>query len=86
MGGSVAQIEGDQNLKIPYANEFVKVCFKNVDFNRPMFIFVENIEYMQTSINQFDYIYDKVASSFKLNIYFIASISINIQKFPRPIF
>ena len=87
MGGSVAQIEGDQCLKIPYfAKEFVKVCFKNVDFNRPMFIFVKNIEYMQACTNQFDYIYDKVASSFNLNIYFIASTSINIQKLPRPIY
>ena len=51
-----------------------------------MFIFVENIEYMQTCINQFDYIYDKVASSFNLNIYFIASMGINIKKFPRPIY
>ena len=87
MGGSVAQIEGDQCFKIPYfAKEFVKICFNNVDFNKPMFIYVRNIEQMQSCTNQFDYIYDKVSSSYNLNIYFIASTSVIIQKLPRIIY
>ena len=88
MGATVAQIEGDQFLKIPFfAKEFAKVCFNNIGINKPLFVYMKNIEYMMFSCrNQFDYIYDKVASSFNLNIYFIASTDFNLQKLPKEIY
>ena len=87
MGGSVAQIERDQFLKIPFfAREFMKVCFKNIGYNKPLFVYMKNIEYMFSCRNQFDFIYDKVASSFNLNIYFIASTNIDLNRLPKDIY
>jgi len=87
MGGSVAQIERDQFLKIPFfARDFMKVCFKNIGYNKPLFVYMKNIEYMLSCRNQFDFIYDKVASSFNLNIYFIASTNIDLSRLPKDIY
>ena len=36
-------------------------------------------------MNNFNFIYDKVASSLKLNVYFIASSTINIYNIPKSI-
>ena len=87
MGGSVAQINGDEFLKIPFfAKQFVKVCFKNIGFNKPLFVYIKNIENMYSCKNQFDFIYDKVASSFNLNIYFIASTNIDLRNLHKDIY
>ena len=87
MGATVAQIEGEQFLKIPFfAKEFVKVCFKSIGINKPLFVYMKNIEYMFSCKNQFDFIYDKVASSFDLNVYFIASTNINLKNLPKEIY
>ena len=84
LGANVAHVEGSEYLKIPYfGKEFVKVCFKNIGINRPFFVFMKNVEDMFNSRKQFDFIYDKVASSFKMNIYFIASTSVDIRNLPK---
>jgi len=87
IGASVAQVEGKDILKIKFfSKEFVKVCFKNIAYNKPLLVYMKNIENMFNCMNQFDFIYDKVASSFKLNIYFIASTNININTLPKVIY
>ena len=87
MGGVVAQIESDKFLRIPFfAKEFIKACFKNIAFNKPLFVYMKNIENMFSCKNQFDFIYDKVASSFKLNVYFIASTNIDLRKLHKDIY
>ena len=87
MGGTVAQIDNEEFLKIPFfAKEFIKICFKNIGMNKPMFVYMKNIENMLSSKNQIDFIYDKVASSFNLNVYFIASTNIDLRMLHRDIY
>jgi molecular chaperone GrpE (heat shock protein) len=85
LGARITQIEGVEFFKIPFfSREFIKACFASIKF-KPLIIFVKNIEKMFSSINNFNYIYDKVSSSFNLNVYFFASSSINAYNLPRPI-
>ena len=78
LGAKIAQIEGTELFKIPFfARDFIKACFANMQF-KPLIIYMKNIEEMFSTINNFNYIYDKVASSYELNVYFFASSSINI--------
>ena len=85
LGARITQIEGVEFFKIPFfSREFIKACFASIQF-KPLIIFVKNIEKMFSSINNFNYIYDKVSSSFHLNVYFFASSSINAYNLPRPI-
>ena len=87
IGASVAQLEGTDFLKVPFfAKEFVKVCVKNVAYNKPLFVYIRNIEKMFPCMNQLNFIYDKVASSFKLNIYFIASTTIDLRSLYKNIY
>ena len=46
---------------------------------------MKNIEQMFSNMNNFNFIYDKVSSSFQLNVYFFASSSINAYNLPRQI-
>ena len=87
IGASVAQLEGTDFLKVPFfAKEFVKVCVKNVAYNKPLFVYIRNIEKMFPCMNQLNFIYDKVASSFKLNIYFIASTTVDLRSLYKNIY
>ena len=62
----------------------MKVCFGCMQL-KPLIIYMKNIETMFTTINNFNYIYDKVCSSFHLNVYFFGSSSINVYNIPRQI-
>ena len=85
LGAKIAQIEGTELFKIPFfARDFIKACFANMQF-KPLIIYMKNIEEMFSTINNFNYIYDKVASSYELNVYFFASSSINIYNLSRQI-
>ena len=87
VGGSVIQLERTDFLKIPFfAAEFGKVCLKNAYFNRPLFVYIKNIDKMLPCLNQLNFLYDKIASSFKLNIYFIASTSLDLRTFPKNLY
>ena len=50
---------------------------------RPFIIFIKNMEDIFSTINNFNYIYDKVISSYPMRVYFIASSSINVYTLPR---
>ena len=85
MGAKIAQIEGIELFKIPFfSREFIKACFANMQF-KPLIIYMKNIEQMFSVMNNFNYIYDKIASSYELNVYFFASSSINVYNLPRQI-
>lgn len=87
IGANVIQLEGTDFLKVPFfAAEFGKICIKNASFNRPLFVYIKNIEQMIPCMNQLNFIYDKVASSFKLNIYFIASTSLDLRSLNKNIY
>ena len=85
LGARIAQIEGVELFKIPFfSREFMKACFGCMQL-KPLIIYMKNIETMFTTINNFNYIYDKVCSSFHLNVYFFGSSSINVYNLPRQI-
>ena len=85
LGAKIAQIEGIELFKIPFfAREFMKACFASMQF-KPLIIYIKNIEQMFSTLNNLNYIYDKVASSYHLNVYFFASSSINVYNLPKQI-
>ena len=85
LGAKIAQIDGTELFKIPFfARDFVKACFQGVKF-KSLIIYMKNIEQLFSTINNFNYIYDKVASSYELNVYFFASSSINVYNLPKHI-
>ena len=85
IGAKIAQIDGIELFKIPFfAREFVKACFWGLQ-NNAIIIYMRNIEQMFSTINNFNYIYDKVSSSYHLNVYFFASSSINRYNLPKQI-
>ena len=85
LGAKIAQIEGVELFKIPFfSREFIKASFGSMQF-KPLIIYMKNIEQMFSTLNNFNYIYDKVASSYELNVYFFASSSINVYNLPRQI-
>ena len=85
IGAKIAQIDGIELFKIPFfAREFVKACFWGLQ-NNAIIIYMRNIEQMFSTINNFNYIYDKVSSSYHLNVYFFASSSINRYNLPKQV-
>ena len=85
LGARIAQIEGIELFKIPFfSRDFIKACFSSINF-KPLIIYMKNIEQMFSTMNNFNFIYDKVSSSFQLNVYFFASSSINAYNLPRQI-
>ena len=85
LGAKIAQIEGIELFKIPFfAREFIKACFWGIQ-SSAIIIYIKNIEKMFSTLNNFNYIYDRVSSSFHLNIYFFVSTSINVYKLPKQI-
>ncbi len=78
----VAQLEGIELFKVPnFSLEFVKAAFNHMS-NKPLIIYIRNIEKMFTNMNNFNFIYDKVSSS-KLNIILIVSTSILQNQLPK---
>ena len=85
LGAKIAQIEGVELFKIPFfAREFIKACFWGIQ-SSALIIYIRNVEQMFSTINNFNYIYDRVSSSFHLNIYFFVSSSLNIYDLPKQI-
>ena len=85
LGARIAQIEGLELFKIPYfSREFVKACFGNMQF-KPLIIYIKDMEKMIPNLNNFNFIYDKAASSFKANVYFVASTSVSVYQLPKAI-
>ena len=85
LGAKIAHIDGIELFKIPFfAREFIKACFWGIQ-SSSIIIYIKNIEQFFSTMNNFNYIYDKVASSFHLNVYFFASSSINIYNLPKQI-
>ena len=88
LGARIVQIESNEVFKIQnFSREFIKACFTNMQF-KPLIIFMKNIEQIinnQFNFNNFNYIYDRVASSYELNVYFFATSSINVYNIPRSI-
>ena len=62
----------------------MKACLGNMQF-KPLIIYMKNIEEMFSALNNFNYIYDKAASSYELNVYFFASSCINVYNLPKQI-
>ena len=76
LGARIAQIDGLELFKIQFfAREFVRACLSCFlgNQNRPLIIFMRNIDQMIPSINNFNYIYDKISSNYQKNLYFFAS-------------
>ena len=85
LGAKIAQIEGLELFKIPYfSREFVKACFGGMQF-KPLIIYIKDMETMIPNLNNFNFIYDKVASSIKANVYFVASTSVSVYQLPKAI-
>ena len=73
--GKVAQLEGIELFKIPnFSLEFVKAAF-NYMSNKPLIIYIRNLEKMLSNMNNFNFIYDKVCASKLNNVILIASSS-----------
>ena len=87
IGACVAQVDDGEILKIQFfAKEFVKVCFKHIPCNKPILVYMKNIENMFSSLKQFDFIYDRIASALESSIYFIASTNLDLKKLPKKIY
>jgi cytidylate kinase len=85
LGAKIAQIEGLELFKIPYfSREFVKACYGGMQF-KPLIIYIKDMEKMIPNLNNFNFIYDKVASSIKANVYFVASTSVSVYQLPKVI-
>ena len=83
--GKVAQLEGIELFKIEnFSLEFVKCAFNYMP-NKPLIIYIRNIEKMFNNMNNFDFIYDKVCSSKLKNAILIASTSILESQLPKEI-
>ena len=80
--GKVAQLEGIELFKIPnFSLEFVKAAF-NFMQNKPLIIYIRNIEKMLSNMNNFNFIYDKVCASKLNDVILIASCS---YQPPKPV-
>lgn len=78
----VAQLEGIELFKVPnFSLEFVKAAFNHMS-NKPLIIYIRNIEKMFTNMNNFNFIYDKVCASKLNNVILIASCS---YQPPKPV-
>ena len=83
--GKVAQIEGPQLFKIPYfAMEFAKLIF-NYMKEKPLIVYIKNMEEMFSSMNDFNFLYDRTSSSHLPNVIFIASSTVPIQMLPKEV-
>ena len=78
--GKVAQIEGIELFKIPnFSLEFMKVAFNHMQ-NKPLIVYIRNIEKMMSNMNNFNFIYDKVCGSKLQDVILIVSSSIQLPK------
>ena len=78
--GKVAQLEGIELFKIPnFSLEFMKVAFNHMQ-NKPLIVYIRNIEKMMSNMNNFNFIYDKVCGSKLQDVILIVSSSIQLPK------
>ena len=83
--GMVAQIEGTELFQIPYfAMEFVKGIF-NYMKNKPLIVYIKNMEDMFSYKNDFNFLYDKTNSSSSKDVIFIASTTVPVQMLPKEV-
>ena len=81
----LAQINGLELFKIPYfSKEFVKAAFSFMQ-NKPLIVYIKNIEKMFSNMNNFNFIYDRVSSSKMENIIFIASTQEIMYNLPKEV-
>ena len=81
LGARIAQIEGIELFKIPFfARDFVKACLSYFLGNqtRPLIIYMKNVDEMTPSINNFNYIYDRISLNYDKNLFFFASSSTSV--------
>ena len=85
LGGRIAQIQGTELFKIEYfSKEFIRHAFNYQQF-KPLVVYVKNMEEMFSSMNNFNFLYDRTTSSKLENTIFIASTTIPIQRLPKDI-
>ena len=85
LGGRIAQIQGTELFKIEYfSKEFIKHAFNYQQF-KPLIVYVKNMEEMFSSMNNFNFLYDRTTSSKLENTIFIASTTIPLQRLPKDI-
>lgn len=85
LGAKIAQIEGIELFKIPFfAREFIKTCF-SINKDSCLIIYIRNVDLMSSTINNFNYIYDRVSSTFHLNVFLFASTTIVPNKLDKKI-
>ena len=85
LGGRIAQIQGTELFKIEYfSKEFIRHAFNYQQF-KPLIVYVKNMEEMFSSMNNFNFLYDRTTSSKLENTIFIASTTIPIQRLPKDI-
>ena len=85
LGGRIAQLQGTELFKIEYfSKEFIKHAFNYQQF-KPLIVYVKNMEEMFSSMNNFNFLYDRTTSSKLENTIFIASTTIPFQRLPKDI-
>ena len=83
--GKVAQIQGTELFKIPYfSKEFIKAAFGYMQF-KPLIVYIKNMEEMLSSMNNFNFLYDRTSSSTLQNVIFIASTTVPVQMLPKEV-
>ena len=83
-GGIVAHLEGLTNLKIQFfVKEFARICSEITNKDRPLFIFIKNIDTLAyNALNEILFLFDKFSND-KRNILLIASSSVPMQNLPK---
>ena len=84
IGGIVAQIEGLEFFKIQYfIKEFGRICSENTHKERPIVIFVKNIDTLVSkALNELLFLFDKFSND-KRNLILVASSSIPMKYLPK---
>jgi SpoVK/Ycf46/Vps4 family AAA+-type ATPase len=84
IGGIVAQIEGLEFFKIQFfIKEFARICSENTSKERPLVIFVKNINTLvSNALNELLFLFDKFSND-KRNLILVASSSIPMNYLPK---
>ena len=64
--------------------EFAKLIF-NYMKEKPLIVYIKNMEEMFSSMNDFNFLYDRTSSSHLPNVIFIASSTVPVQMLPKEI-
>ena len=82
--GIVAHLEGLTNLKIQFfVKEFARICSEITNKDRPLFIFIKNIDTLAyNALNELLFLFDKFSNN-KRRILLIVSSSVPMQNLPK---